>query len=239
MFIGNAVAESLSVLCTLPLQALGQGIVAAYKSQTGEEVNITINTGALIRERINKGEKFDLVITTRDVIEGWVTTGRLSKDGATGIGRIGYGLGIRKGYPKPDIGTVEAFKNALRGAQSIGGSEGSVALAFYERLVKDIGLADEVKPKTKVFPRGTFPKWIVNGEVDMVVSFMSEFIHLKETVDTAGPLPNELQSYVEFHAGVGAGEKAMTGRALKFLQFATGSSVDRIFQATGVDRLRH
>lgn len=234
---GAVAAERLSVLCTLPLQALGQGIVAAFKAQTGEEIAITINTGAVIRDRINKGEKFDVVITTRDVIENWIVSGQLSKGSATAFGRIGYGLGVRKGYPKPDISTVEGFKNALRGAKSIGGSEGSVALGFYEKLIKDIGLADDLKPKTRIFARGTFPKWIANSEVDMVVSFISEFIHLKETVDYAGSLPKELQSYVEFYAGIGDGG-ATKGQALKFLRFATGHSVDGIFQATGVDRLR-
>ena len=234
---GGAAAESLSVLCTLPLQALGQGIVAAYKAQTGEEITITISTGALIRERINNGEKFDVVITTRDVIENWIASGQLTKGSATGIGRIGYGLGVRKGYPKPDISTVEGFKNALRGAKSIGGSEGSVALGFYEKLIKDIGIEEDLKPKTRIFARGTFPKWIVDSEVDMVVSFVSEFIHLKDTVDYAGSLPKELQSYVEFYAGIGDGS-SMKERALKFLQFATGPTVDGIFQATGVDRIR-
>ncbi len=71
----------------------------------------------------------------------------------------------------------------------------------------------------------------------MVVSFISEFIHLKENVDYAGPLPKELQSYVEFFAGIGA-TSSKKEEALKFLQFANGPSVDNLFRATGVDRTR-
>ena len=106
----GAAAEDLSILCTLPLQALGNGMVKAYKAQTAEDVKITISTGAIIRDRISKGGKFDIVITTRDVIENWTASGQLAKGSATGIGKLGYGLGVRKGYPKLDIGTVDGFK---------------------------------------------------------------------------------------------------------------------------------
>lgn len=237
LLFNNACAEGLSILCTLPLQALGQGIVNVYKAVSGAEVTLTINTGAIIRERIRKGDKFDIVITTRGDIEEWGASGQLSKDSATGIGKIGYGLGLRKGYPKPDISTVEGLKNALRGAKIIGGSEGSVALGFLEKLQKDLSLTEEMKPKTKVFARGTFPKWLVNGEADMVVSFISEFIHLKESIDYAGPLPKEVQSYVEFFAGIGS-TSSKTGEALKFLQFVNGQSVENQFRTTGMERIR-
>ena len=143
LLVNHAGAEGLSILCTLPLQALGQGIVNAYKSESKAEIALTINTGAIIRKRIRKGEKFDIVITTRDNIEGWGASGELSKDSVIEIGKIGYGLGLRKGYPKPDINTVEGFKNALRGAKIIGGSEGSVALSFLEKLQKDLSLVEE------------------------------------------------------------------------------------------------
>ncbi len=236
-FSGSAAAEDLSILCTLPLESLGNGMVNVYKAQTSQDVKITISTGAIVRDRIRKGEKFDIVITTRDVIEGWAASGQLAKGNATGIGKIGYGLRIRKGYPKLDISTVDGFKNALRGAKSIGGSEGSVALGYLETLLRDLGLAEELKSRTKVFARGTFPKWLINGEADMVVSFISEFIYLKDNVDYAGPLPKELQSYVEFHAGIGA-ESTKKEQAIKFLQFANSPSVDSLFMSTGVDRIR-
>jgi hypothetical protein len=46
--------------------------------------------------------------------------GKLIADSRTNLARSGTGVEVQTGAPKPDVGTIEAFKRALLNAKSIG-----------------------------------------------------------------------------------------------------------------------
>jgi molybdate transport system substrate-binding protein len=59
----------------------------------------------------------------------------------------GLGVSVRAGAPKPDIGTVEAYKAALIAAKSIGYSYGCSGTHVAEGIAK-LGLTEQLKAKT-------------------------------------------------------------------------------------------
>ena len=60
---------------------------------------------------------------------------------------------IRAGAVKPDISTPEAFKAAVMKAQSIAYSPGRASGIHVEKVLAQLGIADQSKSKTKAQPR--------------------------------------------------------------------------------------
>src|SRR5437867_10802959 len=76
-------------------------------------------------------------------------------DSRVTIAKVGVGVFVRKGAAKPDISSADAFKRSMLAARSIaypdpagGGASGIYVASLLERL----GIAVEMKTKTKLFP---------------------------------------------------------------------------------------
>ena len=89
---------------------------------------------------------------------------------------------VKEGAPKPDIGTVEAFKNALLAAKSVayidpasGGSSG----IYIDKLLERLGIADQIRPKAKLKKGGYVAELIVSGEAELGVHQISEIVPVK------------------------------------------------------------
>ena len=79
--------------------------------------------------------------------------------------KSGTGLAVRKGAPKPDIGSADAFKKTLLQRQVDRlfdrPERASTSLSVFEKL----GIADEIKPKLKQTPSGVFVGTLIaNGD---------------------------------------------------------------------------
>ncbi len=84
---------------------------------------------------------------------------------------------MKDGAPRPDIGSVDAFKRALLDAPSVamidpaaGGSSGIYLAQLFERL----GIADAIKPKAVLVPGGSVAERVVKGEAALAVHQISK-----------------------------------------------------------------
>jgi molybdate transport system substrate-binding protein len=133
------------------------------------------------------------------------------------IAKVGVGAFVRKGAAKPDISSADAFKRAMLAARSIaypdpagGGASGIYVASLLERL----GIAAEMKPKTKLSTLGTLYASVASGEVEIGFNQVSEIL-AQPTIELAGPLPPEIQNYTQFLPGVVTGSsQANAARAL-------------------------
>jgi molybdate transport system substrate-binding protein len=91
-----------------------------------------------------------------------------------------------------------------------GGASGIYVASLLERL----GIAAEMKPKTKLSTLGTLYASVASGEVEIGFNQVSEIL-AQPTVELAGPLPPEVQNYTQFLPGIVAGSgQADAARAL-------------------------
>ena len=124
---------------------------------------------------------------------------------------------VKEGTPLPDISSVEAFKNALLKAKTVayidphaGGSSGIYVAGLLEKL----GIAKEVNAKAKLIHGGAVATHIAKDVAELGVHQISEILPVKGIV-LVGPLPEEIQNYTTYAAGIGANAKqAEAARAL-------------------------
>ena len=93
---------------------------------------------ALVK-RVDAGEPFDVLILSYDV-EGLIKQGKLAADSRTVLGRIGIGVAIHEGAPKPDFGSVEKFKRMLLGAKSFATSGEGSSGRYVDGLIDRLGI---------------------------------------------------------------------------------------------------
>ena len=208
-------AETIKVLTAGAFKQVLQAVIPPFEA-SGHKVSWDNDTAGALVKRIEGGESFDLLIASPAALQALAKSGKVSGVG-TALARVGVGVAVREGAPKPDIGTVEDFKKAMLAARAIayidpasGGSSGIYLSSLFDRL----GIADAVKPKAVLVKGGYAAERVVSGEADIAVHQISELLPVKG-VTLVGPLPAEIQSYTVYSAGIAAGStQAAAAQAL-------------------------
>ncbi|MEY8689929.1 MAG: molybdate ABC transporter substrate-binding protein [Leptothrix sp. (in: b-proteobacteria)] len=203
---GVASAQTLKLLTAGAFKAVVLDILPAFEAQSGVKVEVTSDTAGGLVKQIEAGAPFDVVIVTHDGIQRLASHGAVAADSARDVARVGIGVGIRAGAPVPALATVEQFTLALRAAKGIayidpasGGSSG----IYLDGLFRQLGIADEVKSKAILVPRGLAADRVLSGEADLALQQASEILPVKGVV-LAGLLPESIQSETTYAAGVSA-----------------------------------
>ena len=144
-----AEAAEVTLLISNALKTVFEELVPQFEKATGHKLAITFGSTNPLKARIEKGEAFDLTILGETAIDDLVKQGKLVATTRAVVARSGMGLAIRKGTPKPDIGTTETFKRTLLNAKSIGYLEGGLTGTYLKVLFQRLGIADSMQSKHK------------------------------------------------------------------------------------------
>src|SRR5690349_6246678 len=104
-------AAELRVLITTAMKAAIDELAPAFEHASGHTLRITYGPSGALAKRVADGEALDLVILAGG-IDDLIRQGKVAP-GARDIAKVRIGVGVRRGAPKPDIATVEAFKRTL------------------------------------------------------------------------------------------------------------------------------
>ena len=161
------------------------------------------------------------------------TSIKVAADSRTALGRVGVGVAVRQGAPKPDFSTVAAFKRALLNAKAIATSGEGSSGRYVAGLLERLGIAEEVRPKIRSGGPGASAQLVSRGEVDFVVSGLPPLIGTPN-IEWLGYLPAEINSWLLFTGGVGTNAgQAQAGRAL--LKFLTTPGAVKVWKENGVE----
>jgi molybdate transport system substrate-binding protein len=214
----GAQASELKLIAGGSLAGLFKELGPQFEKASGHTLSIHFDSTPNIIGRINAGTPFDVVVVPADVFKDAAAKGHLA-DRAINIARVGYGVIVRAGAPKPDLSTPDAFKTALLKANSIASVPASAAGAYIAKVYERLGIAEEMKAKTKLqtAPTAIAPA-VAKGEAELGIFLANVFD--APGIELAGPFPAELQQELVFPAAVAtnAKEPAAAKALIDFLQ---------------------
>lgn len=235
-FASVAQAAEVKILTAGAMKAVVLEIVPAFEKETGHKVTLDNDTAGGLAKRILGGEAFDLAVITPGAIDDLIAKGKVTGP-RVAVARVGVGVVVKEGAPKPDIASVEAFKRALLAAKSVayidpasGGSSG----IYIAGLLDKLGIAAEVKPKAKLKQGGYVAELIANGEAELGLHQISEIMPVKG-VTLVGPLPAEIQNFTTYAAGVSA-EAKQADAARAFTKLLAGPAAEPVLKSRGMER---
>ena len=232
----GAAAAEIKVLTAGAFKQVLLVLVPDFEKQTGHKVILENDTVGALTKRIEGGEAFDLAVLTPAAVNDLSTKGKFVAGSRTNLGRVGVGVVVKEGAPKPDISSVDAFKKTLLAAKSVayidpaaGGSSG----IYVSGLLDKLGVAADVKPKAKLIPGGAVAEHIARGEAEIGIHQISEILPVKG-ITLVGPLPADIQNYTVYAAGLGAnGKESEAAKAL--LKTLSGPAAADVLKSKGME----
>jgi molybdate transport system substrate-binding protein len=230
-----ASAADITVLTAGAFKPVAAALIPAFHARTGNTVTLRNDTVGALLHRIAGGESFDIVLMSPTGLDALANAGKIILDSVTPLAKVGIGVGVKAGAPKPDITTVAAFKAAMLNARSVavidpasGGSSG-IAIA---KLFQNLGIAGAMAPKLVLVKGGLAAEAVANDQAELVVHQISEIIAVPG-VTLIGPLPSEIQSET-LYAGAVASASAEPDPARAFLAALSDPAARAVLSEKGM-----
>jgi molybdate transport system substrate-binding protein len=219
------------------VRAVVEDLQPQCEKAVGHPLTVEYGAAALLKQKVDAGEPFDVALLTTEAADQLIQEGKIAAGSGVNVARVGVGVGIRAGAPKPDISTPDALKRTLLNAKSITYAKEGAARVLIEKIYERLGIADQVKPKVVLqSPPGNPQTAVADGQVEMVMTLVSEILPVKG-IELVGPVPKELQSYVSYRGCVSANTKdPEASRAVA--KFFTSSKAAAAYKARGLEQAR-
>jgi molybdate transport system substrate-binding protein len=227
----------ITVLSTHAVQEVLRELGPAFERARRARLAIDYDPANALKRRIEEGATFDVAIVSRTVLDALVKQGKIISDSCVDIGRSGLGLAVRKGAARPDITTVEAFRRTLLAARSVVRSKEGTSGLYFETLLTRLGISDAMRAKIILGGSGRIAELVARGEAEIALQQISELLPVNG-VDFAGPLPDALQLYTVFSAGVSVACRDESG-AKAFIAALTAPAAAALFRAKGLEPASH
>ena len=187
-----------------------------------------------IAAQLARGVPADVVIMSREGLTELIAAQRIAPGTDVDLARTPLGVAVRAGAPKPDVSTVETFKQVVLKARAVAVPSSTSGIFLIKEVFPRLGIADRVNLKATA--RGTGASAMVaSGEADIAVMPVSEIVHAPG-VDFAGVLAEEIQLHQVFAAAVVAGSKELDA-AKRLIAFLASEQASAVIRSGGMEPL--
>jgi molybdate transport system substrate-binding protein len=233
------IAAELKVLSANVFTGVLDNVFSDFERSSGHKVLFEYVTAGQVRDRVQADEYGDVAIATRTILDDLEKTGKIAGGTTVNLARSAVALVVRKGAVKPDVSSIDAFKRSLLAMGSVsypnptrGGATGILFTAIADHL----GIAAEIKAKTKFPPPGHFAvELVANGEAEAAIAQPMEAL-LQPGVEIVGLLPTELQSPKNFTFAIGVMTIAKEPDAAhSLIKYLVGPSVQSVLKSKGTE----
>ena len=222
-------APQVKVLMSLGFSAAYRELLPEFERTTGIIVTTVSgqsvgNNPNAISAQLRRGVSADVVILSREGLDELIAEGRIVAGTHTDLAETSLGVAVRAGAPRPDISTVESFKQTMIRARTVAFTSSASGVYLTTVLFPRLGIADEMARKSTTDAVAA----VVRGDADIVVQPVSELLPVSG-IDLVGTLPAEIQKVNVYTAAVVTGSKEMDAskRLIAFLSSDAAASAIR------------
>jgi molybdate transport system substrate-binding protein len=228
----TADATEIKVLSALGIKAVMDDLGPKFERATGHKLAVTFAPLGAVVKLVQGGLAADVIIIPQQGMDGFVKDGKVDVASVRSLASSGMAVAVRKGAPKPDISTPEAFRRALLAARSITYGRGAGS-EHIEKVLDRLGIASDVKAKTIRGAPGDTGVRVANGEAELGITLLQVLMPVAG-IDIVGPLPDTLQDTLVFAVARMAGSRDTTA-SQTLIDFLRGPEAAKSFRAMGLE----
>lgn len=176
-----------------------------FEQSSGHRARITYGPAGNIANRVRKGEAVDVLISSEPEAERLRKEGKIVDGSQAIVARTGIGIFVRKGDPKPDISTAEAFQRTLANAKVIAYADpklGGSASILVADIMRSLDITGSIGQRTRLVPPAKpLVDLVASGGVDFGFQPIPQ-IFLDPRIEYVGPLPAPYQTYTNYVASL-------------------------------------
>jgi molybdate transport system substrate-binding protein len=198
-------ADELTVMSSGGFAHVYREVMPKFEADT--HIKVTTLSGAsqgtgpkTIKHQLENGTYTDLVILSKEGLNELDKANLIAEGSEVPLATTPLAVAIRQGTPKPNIGTLEAFKQALLHARLVAMPGSTSGLFVRDEVFPKLGISDKVS--LKLVPRGLDSTgMLAAGEVNLAIGPASELVD-QPGIEFVGVLPTEVQLVQVFTAAV-------------------------------------
>jgi molybdate transport system substrate-binding protein len=234
----TANAAEIDVFISTALKTVTDELIPPFERGSGHTVRALFAPPGALLNHFAAGEHADVFLTGREAIDQLIGEGKIAP-GRVDLATTGIGICVRKGAPKPDVSTPEAFKRAMLAAKTVGYASpagGSIVGPHIQKIFAQLGIAEQMAPKSKLSaggPDGRVSVLVSSGQAEIGLQQVTELLSNPE-VEVIGMLPADLQQITVYSAGITTGAKDAAA-ATALIKAMSAPSAAPIYKAKGLD----
>jgi len=246
MNISRVVAGMLC-LAAIPLQAAEIRVTAAsasapalkelskrFEQSSGHTLAIEYGILDALKKKLESGASFDLVVIPQPLAKKAAAEGKVIAGTQAVIARVGMAAAVKAGAPRPDISSVDAFKQTLLNAKSVTYPPAGLIGKHMAKVYETLGISEQMQGRVKALKTvEQVPQTLSAGEAQLGFA-PSTVLSAARGIDVIGPFPAEMQSYIVLTAAIST--KANSPEAAKaFIQYLASPDAQLVMKSRGFE----
>jgi molybdate transport system substrate-binding protein len=210
----QASAAEIRILSPGATEGALSDLLPRFEKSSGRKITITYGPVGGLAASVRQGETADIVILSEPEAESLRKGGQTVDGTQIVVAKVGIGVFVRKGDPKPDISTADAFLRTLASAKVIAYADpklGGSASILVDELLKSLDVTGSIGSRTQLVPPAKpLVDLVAGGGVDFGFQPVSQ-IYLDPRIEFVAPIPAPYQHYTQYVASLVATSKNPEG----------------------------
>jgi molybdate transport system substrate-binding protein len=229
----SAGAAELAVFATAAHVDSFKELVPAFEKASGHKLTVNFRTSPVTMKGVEAGEPFDVVVAIKGPVDGTAAKGFFTAAERPIISVVGLGLAVRAGAPKPNIGSVDTFKQTLLAAKAVSIVPESVNGKHFLSVFEKLGIGEQMKAKIVAAKSpADVTAAVAKGDAELALFIVNGL--RAPGVDYVGPVPAEFDQKLVFVTAISAKAKEPQA-AGEFIKFLQSPAAIAIMKAHGLD----
>ncbi len=200
--------SSLNILSGGAAQGLVASLLPVFKKRTGLDIVGHFGAVGAMADKLRQGVPTDIVILTSSLVAKLADEKLVFRTSLAAIGAVETAIAVRAGDPKMPVGDTRALRATLLASDAIfvPDTKTSTAGIHVAKVLSDLGIADEVAPRLKIYPNGaTAMRHLAASDASRPIGCTqaTEIVNT-EGIELAGPLPPGCELKTVYTAGIAA-----------------------------------